>query len=222
MGSSDFLQALLSTEDESYSQNFSLQSKLLLKFSQIFFPNYIKRAAKTRLKLKKDIINATRKYNPNILIEIGSGHSKDYLPLLQNNLSQLIQIDRELIIDSSEKGYKFLEGDITKKEIWSKISNLGTKKGVIVAEGVFSYLNDKEFDFVISEIKSLLKKGFTLITHEPIGKISNSRKIISFFIGKTYRRFSSIKQLKEYYSSFGLKARIFRANKWQIIYEVRV
>lgn len=218
MGSSEFLQALLSTIDNSYYKKFSLKTKILLNFCKLFFPKYIKKAAINRLKLKKDIFKAVFKNNPKTIIELGSGHSREYIDLIgKRKLSNIIQIDLENLIDVKKKGYEFIKGDITKEKFWEKIK-ISSKKGVIISEGLFTYLSDEEFNFVIENISNLLKRGFNLVTHEPIKPISFSRKIISIFIGKTYRRFNSIKMIKEYYSSRGLKIKVISKSDWQVVY----
>ncbi|MDP3881644.1 MAG: hypothetical protein Q8Q31_02075 [Nanoarchaeota archaeon] len=171
--------------------------------------------------MKKDMINLVEKYRPDILIELGSGYSKDYFPLVNKSaIKNIIQIDKENITDRDRPHYKFVKGDITKYKVWSKIYNIKAKKGLVLTEGLFSYLNDEEFYFVINKLKGLVKKRYSLLTHEPIKPISVSRKIISIFIGKTYRRFMSAKEIKHYYESFGLKTQIIKSNKWQVIYRV--
>ena len=100
------------------------------------------------------------------------------------------------------------------------MQKLETDKGIIVAEGLFSYLNNENFEFVIDNISRMTQKGFSLITHEPLKTISLSRKFISLFIGKTYRRFNSVKQIKEYYNYRRLKIKIITKNKFQVIYRV--
>lgn len=221
MGSSEFLQALLSTEDKVYESNFSLKTKTLLNFCKFLFPKYIKLAANTRLKLKRDIIRIVEKLHPDVLIELGSGYSKDYISLMNKKLIQkIVQVDKESIINAKTSNYRFIEGDITKVEVWNKLIKIRCKKGVIVAEGLFSYLNDEEFNFVMNKLKGLLENRFVLITHEPLKQISFSRKIISLFIGKTYRRFNSVNQIKNYYKSLGLKSKILSSTKWQAIYQI--
>jgi hypothetical protein len=221
MGSSEFLQALLSTKDKAHLSNFSLKTRILLRLFCLLFPNYIALAAKTRLKLKKDISRAVKKRRPDVLIELGSGHSKDYLPSKSKSTTyKLIQIDLENIPNEQHKNYLFIRGDITKARVWNKIINLHSNRGVIIAEGLFSYLSDSEFDFVILKLKKMLRNNFMLITHEPLKPISISRRFISLFIGKTHRRFSSVNQIKEYYASLGIKVKIIHSTEWQAIYLV--
>ncbi|MEK6855595.1 MAG: hypothetical protein AABX66_00380 [Nanoarchaeota archaeon] len=106
MGSSEFLYVLLSTIDNSYKKDFSLRTKLLLGFCKLIFPRYIKISANSRLELKKEIIKSVKKSHPNIIIELGAGHSEDYIPLLRKNLKKLVQVDRENISkDVKEKSY---------------------------------------------------------------------------------------------------------------------
>jgi hypothetical protein len=222
MGSGKFLQALLGEADKSYETKISFGTKVLLRLFKLLFPNYIKTAADSRLKLKKELIGIVKKHHPKLLIELGSGYSKDYIKLLEKGaIKKLIQIDKQFIINSYNRNYTFIRGDITKEDVWKKIMKIQINKGVILSEGLFTYLNNKDFNFVINKIKHLLKNKFVLLTHESIRPISISRRLISVFIGKTYRRFNSVDKIKNYYKSVELKAKILKPTEWQVIYEVK-
>lgn len=189
----------------------------------------IKELFMKRISLSKEIDKQIKKYKPKQVIELASGYSLRGYYLTKKNknliwidtdLSQVIERKKKIMMKNSlsfPENYHLISHDIFQNNLYEKTNKYLNKKKptLIIAEGLISYLNEKEFELLIKNISLFFtkSKGSFLSHEKPIGK---NKQITSGSIGsllrkyitlvtkrKSQRHFNSEKELIDYFRKKG-------------------
>ena len=245
---SEFVSLIKSREDKRYEWFISKKTRNLYKITSKIFPKKsLKKLFDERILLSKKFEKKIKGYNPKQIVEIGCGYDLKGFTLSKKNPGIIfIDIDFEEIIDNKKRilekickdaeikfpiNYHLISANMIRDELNERLNGIinKNKKTLLLAEGLTTYFNKKDFEVFMDNLLKFMKKNknSAFFSHEPVEEdktitykiLRNILKIIT--LNKSHKRFRNEKELRKYLEIKGFNdVKIFKSEK-QMFYSIK-